>query len=151
MLISNLSFRLRPIIFEQVLSSVFLSLTKVEFGFVKSRTDCFLGELFLSSIMSQRSRDIEQQIAHLRWRRQQNERLIKSSLEATRVLKQKDTILGLTVDQSSERELWTNSVVLDELSRPLVVTDEQLHNIQYEEDKVRKRLWKVGVNFSLRV
>lgn len=90
-----------------------------------------------------RTRDIEQQIAQLRWRRQQNERLIRSSLEASKTLKQKDTILGLTVDQSSERELWTNSIVMDELSRPLVITDEQLHNIQYEEHKIQKRLWKV--------
>jgi hypothetical protein len=40
--------------------------------------------------------DIEQQIAHLRWRKQQNERSIRISLEATKVLKQKDTILGIT-------------------------------------------------------
>ncbi len=73
----------------------------------------------------------------------QNERAIRNSLEATKVLKQKDTILGLAVDQSSEKTLWMSSIVRDELSRPLVITDAELHQVQYEDDKVRKRLHKV--------
>jgi hypothetical protein len=88
--------------------------------------------------------DIEQQIAQLRWRRQQNERSIRSSLEATKVLKQKDTILGITVDYSTERSMWTNAVVRDELSRPLIVSDEELHKIEYDEAKIKRRLLKVS-------
>lgn len=94
------------------------------------------------SITKTRANDIEQQLAQLRWRRMQNERAIKHSLESTKILKQKDTILGLTVDQSSERTLWMNSVVRDELSRPLVISDEELHNVQYEDHKIKKRLKK---------
>jgi hypothetical protein len=89
-----------------------------------------------------RAIDIEQQIAQLRWRRQQNERQIRSALEATKVLKQKDTILGITVDYSAEKSMWTNSIVRDELSRPLIVSDEELHHIEYEEAKIKKRLLK---------
>ena len=88
--------------------------------------------------------DIEQQIAQLRWRRQQNERSIRSALEATKVLKQKDTILGITVDYSAEKSMWTNSIVRDELSRPLIVTDQELHQIEYDEAKIKKRLLKVS-------
>eukprot|EP00601_Ochromonadales_sp_CCMP2298_P009581 CAMPEP_0173252088 /NCGR_PEP_ID=MMETSP1142-20121109/20522_1 /TAXON_ID=483371 /ORGANISM="non described non described, Strain CCMP2298" /LENGTH=150 /DNA_ID=CAMNT_0014185071 /DNA_START=138 /DNA_END=587 /DNA_ORIENTATION=- len=86
--------------------------------------------------------DIEQQIAHLRWRKQQNERSIRNSLEATKVLKQKDTILGITVDQSAERSIWTNSIIRDELSRPLIVTDAELHQIEFDDAAVKRRLLK---------
>jgi hypothetical protein len=90
-----------------------------------------------------RVNDFEQQLTQLRWRRMQNERAIRNSLEATKVLKQKDTILGLAVDQSSEKTLWMSSIVRDELSRPLVVSDAELHQVQTEDDRVRKRLQKV--------
>ena len=88
--------------------------------------------------------DIEQQIAQLRWRRQQNERSIRGALEATKVLKQKDTILGITVDSSAEKSMWTNSIVRDELSRPLIVSDQELHQIEYDEAKIKKRLLKAS-------
>lgn len=89
-----------------------------------------------------RAIDIEQQIAQLRWRRQQNERQIRSALETTKVLKQKDTILGITVDYSAEKSMWTNSIVRDELSRPLIVSDEELHRIEADDAKVKRRLLK---------
>jgi hypothetical protein len=89
-----------------------------------------------------RAIDIEQQIAQLRWRRQQNERSIRSALEATKVLKQKDTILGITVDYSAEKSMWTNSIVRDELSRPLIVSDQELHQVEYDEAKIKRRLLK---------
>ena len=95
------------------------------------------------SLQRPRVTDIEQQIAQLRWRRQQNERSIRSALETTKVLKQKDTILGITVDHSAEKSMWTNSIVRDELSRPLIVNDDELHQIQYDEAKIKKRLFKV--------
>ncbi len=95
------------------------------------------------SFQRPRVTDIEQQIAQLRWRRQQNERSIRSALETTKVLKQKDTILGITVDHSAEKSMWTNSIVRDELSRPLIVNDDELHQIQYDEAKIKKRLFKV--------
>lgn len=91
-----------------------------------------------------RAREIEQQLAQLRWRRMQNERNIRNYLEATKVMKQKDTILGLTIDQSAERMQWLDSIVRDELTRPLVISDEELHRVQSEENKMKKRLHKVN-------
>ena len=96
--------------------------------------------------MSSRGKDFEQQLAQLRWRRNQNERLIKEALEATKVLKQKDTILGLTADQSVDKSLWMTQVLRDELSRPLVISDEELHKVQYEDSKIKKRLSKYSKN-----
>eukprot|EP01040_Poterioochromonas_malhamensis_P007858 gene7858-8497_t len=89
-----------------------------------------------------REREIQQQLAQLRWRKAQNERSIRNYLETTKVMKQKDTILGLTIDQSAERMQWLDSIVRDELARPLVLNDDELHQIQYEENKMKKRLAK---------
>jgi hypothetical protein len=96
--------------------------------------------------MSTRGKDFEQQLAQLRWRRNQNERLIREALEATKVLKQKDTILGLTADQSVDKSLWMTQVLRDELSRPLIISDEELHRVQYEDSKIKKRLLKYSKN-----
>ena len=96
----------------------------------------------MSHSQKPRAIEIEQQLAQLRWRRMQNERAIKSYLEATKVMKQKDTILGLTIDMSAERMTWLDGVVRDELARPLVLTDSEVHNVEANEDKVKKRLLK---------
>lgn len=93
-----------------------------------------------------REKDFEQQLAHLRWRRNQNERLIREALEATKVLKQKDTILGLTADQSADKSVWMTQVLRDELSRPLIISDEELHKIQYEDNKIKRRLLHYSKN-----
>lgn len=93
-----------------------------------------------------REKDFEQQLAYLRWRRGQNEKLIKEALEATKVLKQKDTILGLTADQSADKSLWMTQVLRDEISRPLIISDEELHKIQFEDNKMKKRLLKYSKN-----
>jgi hypothetical protein len=96
------------------------------------------------SVKTARACDLEQQLAQLRWHRMQNERSIRNSLEATKVLKQKDAILGLTVDHASNKAMRVSSVIRDELSRPLVITDAELHEIQREDNRVKKRLDKVS-------
>eukprot|EP01031_Cornospumella_fuschlensis_P037605 gene37605-45681_t len=87
-----------------------------------------------------RAVEIEQQLAQLRWRRLQNERSIKNYLETTKVMKQKDTILGLSVDQSAEKIDWLDSVVRDELARPLVLNDTELHQVEYDDNRMKNRL-----------
>ncbi len=91
-----------------------------------------------------RATEIEQQLAQLRWQRLQNERSIRNYLEATKVMKQKDTILGLSIDQSAEKIDWLDSVVRDELSRPLVINDKELHQVECEENRTKKRLVSVS-------
>jgi len=89
-----------------------------------------------------RTTDLEQQLAHLRWRRMQNERAIRSSLEVTKSLQQKDAIMHVSVDSASERSMWMASVVRDEFSRPLVISDEELLFLQTEEAKTKQKLEK---------
>jgi hypothetical protein len=95
--------------------------------------------------------DIEQQIAHLRWLRQQNERSIRQTIESSKILKQKDTILGLSVDQTTEKNMWTTKVVKDELTRPLVINDEELFQIQYDENRIKLRLHKVSQSTTIQL
>lgn len=86
--------------------------------------------------------DIEQQLAHLRWRRMQNERHIRSSLEVTKSLQQRDKVMHVGIDSASEKSLWMTSVVRDELQRPLVISDEEIHKMQADEARVKKMLSK---------
>lgn len=86
--------------------------------------------------------DIEQQLAHLRWRRMQNERHIRGALEVTKSLQQRDKIMHVGIDSATEKSLWMTSVVRDELQRPLVITDEEIHKMQSDEAKTKKMLSK---------
>jgi hypothetical protein len=90
-----------------------------------------------------RAREVEQQIAYLRWKRMQNDREIKKAITVSRALKKKDAVLNYSTDKSTERFMWANSVVRDELQRPLVISDAELHYLQHEEVKAKKKLEKV--------
>jgi hypothetical protein len=90
-----------------------------------------------------RTREVEQQIAYLRWKKMQNDREIKKAITVSRALKKKDAVLNYSIDKSTERFMWANSVVRDELQRPLVVSDAELHYLQHEEVKAKKKLEKV--------
>jgi hypothetical protein len=70
----------------------------------------------------------------------QNERQIRHALEATKSLQQKDELMNVSMDQGSERSLWMASVIRDEISRPLVITDEEMHLLQESEAKTKKKL-----------
>lgn len=94
----------------------------------------------MSITTSKRVTDIEQQLAHLRWRRVQNERLIRGAIDQTKSLQQKDTVIRLATNLGEEKAMWMTSVVKDEISKPLVISDEELHKIQESEDKVKKKL-----------
>ena len=85
-------------------------------------------------------RKLEEQIAFMRWGRMQNERKIRQALETTKSLQQKDELMNVSMDQGSERSMWMASVIKDELSRPLVITDEELHRFQESESKTKKKL-----------
>lgn len=83
---------------------------------------------------------LEEQIAFLRWRRMQNERQIRHSLEQTRSLQTKDELMRVTQDIGSSKGEWMTSVIKDELSRPLVISDEEIHYLQETEAKAKKQL-----------
>lgn len=76
----------------------------------------------------------------------QNDREIKKAITVSRALKKKDAVLNYSTDKSTERFMWANSVVRDELQRPLVISDAELHYIQHEEVKAKKKLEKVPLS-----
>lgn len=86
-----------------------------------------------------RIQSIEEQLAHLRWKRMQNERKIRHGINTTKSMKEKDTILNLSIDNAGERATWMTSVIKDELSRPLVLSDEQMNRLQADEQAVKLR------------
>lgn len=86
-----------------------------------------------------RLQDIEQQIAHLRWLKMQNERSIKTTLLRSRVLQKNDMILKMSADATAERSVWKTSVIRDELSKPLVLSDNEVYNIRIEDELARER------------
>ena len=83
---------------------------------------------------------LEEQIAYLRWCRMQNERQIRTSLELTRSLQERDEILRVSHNKSTANTEWMHSVIEDELSKPLVLSDAEMHYLQESEAKTKKQL-----------
>mmetsp|Transcript_3833 Transcript_3833/g.3798 ORF Transcript_3833/g.3798 Transcript_3833/m.3798 type:complete len:155 (-) Transcript_3833:39-503(-) len=92
---------------------------------------------------SRRITEIEQQMAHLEWLKAQNERAYRNTLEKTKVMHQNDIILKMSVDNNNERTLWMSSVIKDELTKPLVLSDAEIvqskKKIQENNLKLTKR------------
>jgi len=77
-----------------------------------------------------RKTDIEQQLAHLRWRLAQNERSIRNSLESTKNLRENDTMLQISVDNVSTKKLWISSFVEKEISTPLILNESEYNKLR---------------------
>jgi disulfide oxidoreductase YuzD len=93
--------------------------------------------------MSKRYVEIEQQMAHLEWLKAQNERAYRNTMEKTRVMHQNDIILKMSVDHNSERASWMASVIKDELSKPLVLSDAEVFEMSKRREGDSLRLNKV--------
>mmetsp|Transcript_9033 Transcript_9033/g.13575 ORF Transcript_9033/g.13575 Transcript_9033/m.13575 type:complete len:154 (+) Transcript_9033:142-603(+) len=89
---------------------------------------------------NKRITEIEQQMAHLAWLKAQNERAYRNTMEKTRVMHQNDIILKMSVDNNSEKASWMASVIKDELSRPLVLTDAEMHAMKMKSERESKML-----------
>ena len=70
----------------------------------------------------------------------QNERQIRTSLELTRSLQERDEILRVSHNKSTANTEWMHSVIEDELSKPLVLSDAEMHYLQESEAKTKKQL-----------
>lgn len=93
-------------------------------------------------MLNDREREVAEQAAQLKWRKSQNEQLVRSALEATKTLKQKDTILNLAARQNFDKSMWVNAVLKDELTRPLIISDEEFVVTKKEDSKFQHRLLK---------
>lgn len=89
-----------------------------------------------------RATEIEQQLAHMRWRRLQNERAIRNALEKTKSVKQNDTMLQISVNHTNEKKAWMSSIIEDELARPLVLSDADSHKLVLNEKKANELIEK---------
>lgn len=87
--------------------------------------------------------EIEQQMAHLEWLKAQNERAYRNTLEKTKVMHQNDIILKMSVDNNNERTLWMSSVIKDELSKPLVLSDSEIYQSRKKIEQDNIKLTKV--------
>lgn len=88
-----------------------------------------------------RVKQIEEQLAYLNWRKLQNERAVKASLVTSRAMKQKDNMIGVARSTRDERIDFLSSVVQDELTRPLVIEDNEMDRIQAEERRTKERAY----------
>ena len=70
----------------------------------------------------------------------QNERQIRTSLELTRSLQERDEILRVSHNKSTANTEWMHSVIEDELSKPLVLSDAEMHYLQESEARTKKQL-----------
>jgi disulfide oxidoreductase YuzD len=98
--------------------------------------------------MTKRLTEIEQQMAHLEWLKAQNERAYRNTLAKTRIMHQNDIILKMSVDHNSERAEWMASVIKDELSKPLVLSDAEIHQARRKRVEDQKKLSKVTEKIS---
>ena len=94
---------------------------------------------------NKRITEIEQQMAHLEWLKAQNKRSYRNTLEKTRVMHQNDIILKMAVDANSEKAGWMKSIIKDELSKPLVLSDQELYEFTKKVERDRAMLNKVNV------
>lgn len=92
---------------------------------------------------SRRVTEIEQQMAHLEWLKAQNERAYRNTLEKTKVMQQNDIVLKMSVDHNNERAVWMTSVIRDELSKPLVLSDAEIYQSRKKAEQDHIKLTKV--------
>ena len=81
---------------------------------------------------SRGARDIQMQLAHLKWRKTVNESKIRTAINASRALGERDLLMQLSVDRTAERAAWRQAVVEDELSKPLEVSERFMKQFEKE-------------------
>ena len=96
-----------------------------------------------TSEKTDRITEIEQQLAQLGWQRKRNERLIRMGLESTKMLKQKDSVLQISVNNAFEKSEWQRAVIRDEMSRPLVLSEAECIQILRNERVAKGSIIKV--------
>jgi hypothetical protein len=84
--------------------------------------------------------ELEVQLAHLRWRKMQNETKIRSMLESSRVMQEQDLLKELSLNKTAQKSGWMRGVIEDELSKPLEVNEAFMHRFEEDELKMRETL-----------
>lgn len=97
--------------------------------------------IYFEIMSSTRVKEIEEQLAYLNWRKMQNERSVRESLETSRAMKQKDVMIGVAKSRRDEKIVFYSTVVQDELTRPLVLDDVEMSRIQAQEQMNKDRAY----------
>ena len=92
-----------------------------------------------------RARELEEQVEFLRWTRIQKDNAIKKAVEHSLNLHERDSMLHLISSQETDRILWRRSVIEDEMSRPLVLKDEELVELKKFDQKQTKKFSSVSI------
>jgi hypothetical protein len=61
------------------------------------------------------------QLAHLKWRKCVNDTKIRTQIDTSRALQERDLLLQLSENRSAQRGEWRKAVIEDELTKPLEV------------------------------
>ncbi|TYZ68572.1 hypothetical protein PybrP1_006099 [[Pythium] brassicae (nom. inval.)] len=89
---------------------------------------------------------LEEQVAHLHWRKVCNERQIQGSLRQSKQLQERDEFLRAARSESKGKREWMQSVVRQEFSKPLPVVayqfDELAAQLAEDERKVQQSATK---------
>ena len=60
-------------------------------------------------------------MAHLRWRKMQNESKIRSMIVASRQMHEQELLKQMSRDRAREKAEWMKEIIEDELAKPLEV------------------------------
>ena len=87
-----------------------------------------------------RTEELEEQLAHIQWLKNNRERRIQQELERCRETKKADTMMKISVDISAEKSCRLNAILNDEFKRPLVLTDGEFKDMEIESSIYKERL-----------
>ena len=82
---------------------------------------------------------LEQRMAHLQWRKAQNDVKIKGALQKVKHMQEHDLLAQLAHDREREKAEWMADVVDDELNQPLEVTEEFLQRFEHHQQAARDK------------
>ena len=78
-------------------------------------------------------------MAHLQWRKAQNDVKIKGALQKVKHMQEHDLLAQLAHDREREKAEWMADVVDDELNQPLEVTEEFLQRFEGRQQAARDK------------
>lgn len=87
--------------------------------------------------------ELKEQVAYLKWQRQQKDRSIKLAVEHSKALKQRDTMLHIIATQESDRYYRKRVVIESEYAKPLEITQYELSQLRQVAENDSKRIQEV--------
>jgi hypothetical protein len=95
---------------------------------------------------SKRAKEIEEQLAYVRWRKIKNERSIAESLQLQKTMVENDEVFKLSSKNATERSLWVQSVIKSELDAPLVLSDAEIYKLYQDTLRAKQTEEEVTIN-----